>query len=255
MQLTHGAEYKLSIFLIWSCFCFELTALRNHTNLELDLFDAFDTAAGVTEVRIRDRGYVVATFSSEVSNDTKIKRALERWTQRDPWMGCPRSDTLLVLVKINVFRALLSNSQALNIPPHVVVEDTARSPFCNESSNTNRIIALPQTLRPTPAQTRIEHHPWIDCIPIPQMRENLIRAGRSLDEMKLCGDLVGLFSEGNGLTALIFWSEAWDLSGIEVTEDFVEYWGWTITGCWDLFKSTNSCRAKRGERPIDFRSI
>ena len=162
----------------------------------------------------------------------------------------------MVLVKINVFRALISNAQTLGIPSDVVMDDDAISAFSCPSAaalrHVNRIVALPRDLRPTHLQTQVPHHPWIDCLPVAQMRENLIRAGDTFDVMDLCGDLIGLFSTGTGRTGMVVWGEPWDVAGWEVTEEFLVRWGWTIKGCWDLFESTNRWRVRRGEKALCF---
>ncbi|TGO76833.1 hypothetical protein BELL_0134g00040 [Botrytis elliptica] len=95
----------------------------------------------------------------------------------------------------------------------------------------------------------------IDCLPVPQMRQNLIPAGNTYDVMDLCGDLVGLFSAGTGRTGMVIWGEPWDVAGWEVTEGFLERWGWTIKGCWDLFESTNRWRAERGQMALQFDKV
>lgn len=72
--------------------------------------------------------------------------------------------------------------------------------------------------------------------------------------MQLCGDLVGLFSQGsspriNGKSnniassygniqgsfeakaAMLVWGEAWDMSCWEVSEEFLGRWKWMFEGC------------------------
>jgi Domain of unknown function (DUF3425) len=132
------------------------------------------------------------------------------------------------------------------------MDDDAISPFCLTKWIPKRILALPPALRPTDIQCRVVHHPWIDLLPVPRMRHNLIQAGDTFDDMELCGDLVGLFSAGTGQTGMIVWGDPWDIAGWEVTDGFLKTWGWTIKRCHEIFESTNWWRARRGERPLCF---
>src|SRR6266536_4221644 len=167
-------------------------------------------------------------------------------------MGSPTADHLLALVKFNVFRALISNSMTLGFSTEEGMKDDALSPFTTPSNLKNHILVLPSALRPTKLQCQIPHHPWIDLLPIPEMRDNLLLAGDAFDDMELCGDLVGFFSASTGRTGMIIWGEPWDPDGWEVTKAFLKYWGWTIRGCSKISESTNYWRSRRGESPLHF---
>ncbi len=87
------------------------------------------------------------------------------------------------------------------------------------------------------------------------MRDNLLRAEaeNSYDDVELCADLVGFANSETARTGVIIWGDhSWDPAGWEVTEQYLQKWGWTIRGCWVLFDSTNRWRRKRGERPLRF---
>ncbi|TGO08956.1 hypothetical protein BTUL_0184g00020 [Botrytis tulipae] len=208
---------------------------------EVDLLNVFNSAAGLSQIKTCER------------SRTAVACAQGNMECFYDWI--PEGEKLLVLVKVNVFRALISNSMTLGIPSDVITNDDATSAFFPPSVDVDGILALPPTLRPIDLQTQIPHHPWIDCLPVPQMRQNLIRAGNTYDVMDLCGDLVGLFSAGIGRTGMVIWGEPWDVTGWEVTEGFLERWGWTVKGCWDLFESTNRWRAERGQMALQFDKI
>ena len=219
---------------------------------EVDLLDVFDAAAGHSRIKHCARARMAAACAQGNLDGDAVVNWLQKWAQNTSTMESPRSDKLLVLVKLNVFRALISNSLTLGIPSDVIMDDDATSAFCPPAADVSGILALPRALRPTDLQTLVPHHPWIDCLPVPQMRQNLIRARDTFDVMDLCGDLIGLFSAGTGRTGIAVWGEPWDGAGWEVTEEFLRRWGWTIKGCWDLFESTNRCRAARGEMALCF---
>jgi Domain of unknown function (DUF3425) len=159
--------------------------------------------------------------------------------------GSPRIDLLLGLTQLNIVRALYSNADVLKYKTADMQDDSV-SAFCVHGAGLEYDL-LPPTLQPTSTQCAITHHPWLDLIPIPKMRDNLIRAGDSIDDLRLCHDMCGYRVSATGF---LIWNEPWDTSGWEVTESFLQVWGWAVRDCWDLFQSTNKWRRKRGERPL-----
>jgi hypothetical protein len=151
-------------------------------------------------------------------------------------MGSPRTDNLLVLIKFNVFRAMMSNGRDLGISGNDSLDDDALSPFNNPEHAINCNLPVPAALHPTKLQRQIPHHPWIDVLPFQRMRDNLLRAGDTYDDAQLCADLVGVFcaSTDKHRTGMIIWGEPWDPTAWEVTESFVIYWGWTVRGWYVL---------------------
>ncbi|RDW67426.1 uncharacterized protein DSM5745_09292 [Aspergillus mulundensis] len=179
----------------------------------------------------------------------------------------PRADMLLHLIKFNFIKALLANMAVLGLSDEHL-HDEAISPFntlgpWHAASNMagDSWSNLPPSLRATPIQRAVPHHPWLDLLPIPQMRDNLILAGESYDEETLCRDMKGHGCAGAsaggrrggayaGHSGIIVWKDPWDASGWEVTEGFARSWGWVVRGCWDLMASTNAWRARRCERAL-----
>jgi hypothetical protein len=164
-------------------------------------------------------------------------------------LGSPRVDQLLTLIQFNVFRALISNASTLGSSRDWLEED-AISPRNSPSESVSA--SCPISLRPTPIQKRITHHPWIDLFPIPQMRDNMLLAGDSYDEYELCNDLVDFCDVPSEKTGLIVWGEPWDPSGWEISESFLIRWSWVLKGCVELLGSTNFWRGQRGERELVF---
>lgn len=222
------------------------------TSLEKELWKLFRSAITTTKLKLSDLPRAAQICRWSVAQSDRTIQEFEKWAMQNnrPLYG-PTTDHLLVLIKFNILRALVTNMHMLGITEEFTEEDDAISPFVI-SSDQMRTAELPRALRGTKLQMEVPHHPWIDIIPVPRMRDNLIRAGGTFDDMELCGDLVGFFSGSRMEKGMIIWGEPWDIGAWEVTEQFLQRWGWAIRGCHELFESTNRWRAAREEDPIDF---
>lgn len=185
--------------------------------------------------------------------------AFQQWVKCQNAVSSPRTDSLLVLVKFNIVRALLSNGIMLGFSTAGQYLDAdALSPFFERIRPEGphpSVSSLPPALRPTKFQCQIPHHPWLDLFPDPVMRDNLIRAGDAYDKDQLCLDMVGLFSASTGRNGLIIWGEPWDPTGWEVTKPFLKHWGWALRGCEELLRATNYWRQKRGDPSLKFEGL
>ncbi|KAK9489821.1 hypothetical protein V1508DRAFT_406799 [Lipomyces doorenjongii] len=168
--------------------------------------------------------------------------------------GSPNVDNLLTLIKFNVFRALVNNTSAMGFTMEWLNDD-AESPFTCISHQGLDISHSPPMLRPTLLQRTVPHHPWIDLLPSPTLRDNILRAGVDFDDAELCFDLVEFCnlvggSEGRGL--IVWGCDPSDPYSWEVSEGFASKWGWVIRDCSELFLSTNYWREIRGEKKLLF---
>ncbi|KAI0809575.1 hypothetical protein GGR55DRAFT_156626 [Xylaria sp. FL0064] len=159
------------------------------------------------------------------------------------------------LVQFNFVRAMMANAGALGLTSNEL-EDDAISHFYVTgpwpSSVDVKESTLPSGLQPTDLQRRTFHHPWLDLLPVPRMRDNLLRNGvESMDEDELCNVFCG-FGDNRDI-GLLVWGVSWDPHSWEVTEDLARSsWAWILEGCWELCESTNKWRAQRGEPPLFF---
>lgn len=175
-------------------------------------------------------------------------RRFESWATQIHRAAHPSPSHLPMLIKFNVWRAFVSNTFTLGLTVEQTASDDALSPFTTNSPLA--ISHIPPALVPTDLQKRIPHHPWLDVLPFPRMRENLISAGDAWDD-ELCADMMGFFHAPTGRDGVIVWGEPWDPRGWEATEEFMEYWAWAIEGCSEIVESTNYWRARRGEKPLN----
>ncbi|KAI0449134.1 hypothetical protein F5B21DRAFT_495257 [Xylaria acuta] len=183
-----------------------------------------------------------------------LVRAFEAFIYNNWLARAPIPALLPSLVRFNFARAMMANAKVLGITTSRQLDDEAISYFNlvgpRPPSVNLEVGTLPTELQPTDLQFRTLHHPWLDFLPIPHMRDNLLRRGvECFDEDELCCAMVGRGDLCDA--AFIVWSDPWDSYGWEVTEGFARSsWGWTIAGCLELYRSTNKWRAQRGEPPL-----
>lgn len=167
--------------------------------------------------------------------------ACQRYYASDPCL-----DHLFTLTKFNVLRAFVDNMAALGLGIEGMDEDII-SPFNVNFSGSERRTKIPGTLFPTALQCAAPHHPWLDCFPLPRMRDNLIRAAESFNDCELCADVV---DPSNGGIGLMVWGDPWLPQSWEVSELFLRKWSWVIEGCPEIFTYSNYWRARRGLKKL-----
>jgi len=190
-------------------------------------------------------------FDSDCERAGKSYHYFEELAYRHYLMGSPRTDLIMCLVQLNFIRSLMSNLDTMSLSLEQMIDDDSISPFNIAGPwPVDFGSSLPPNLRPTQLQCTVPHHPWIDLLPVPQLRDNLFQMGLDFDEERLCHDLRGYRNESNERTGVLVWRDPWDANGWEVSEAFVKSWGWTIKGCSDIMRSTNYWRGQRGEKPL-----
>ncbi|KAI8676328.1 hypothetical protein NCS56_00520200 [Fusarium sp. Ph1] len=164
------------------------------------------------------------------------------------------SDHLIVLLQFNVLRASLANRE--------LVSQLGSAPTAECSSAAEHVIPyptdpgiVPPSLLPTALQRTVPHEGWVDIIPHPVWRDNVLLALGQFDEDALWSDIMGGLFEGFPESEIehrgvIAWSPPWDASGWELSPGFVRKWGWCLRGCEDILAITNQWRLKRDDEPI-----
>lgn len=154
---------------------------------------------------------------------------------------------LLVLVQLNVLRGMMSNMAMLRLIDRLPIEcgmvlyaeDFPRPPD-----------VLPPSLQETWFQQTTPHDMWLDVIPSPRLRDNILSYGDFVSEDDFCVDVMGGLFEGFDdieLNGILVWGEPWSETGWEVTQGFVKKWGFLLKGCDALIEATNKYRTARGE--------
>lgn len=225
-------------------------------------------------------------MSSDPSNKlTAIQNTLDPFSGTT-WFPLPVDHLLLHLIKYNVFRGLCENKAVLE---HLAVQyrtaDSQAEAFCDHTIFPSYSVIMPVaphrsgSLTPTPLQMSVIHSTWINFLPFPTIRENLIRWEFAFDHSDLVGDLVGdlinlkiflstsssprpelpseqTVTEGDDeeptatQTGLILWGEPYRADTWEATPKFLQKWAWAVTDCQELIDSTNHWRSIRGEKPL-----
>jgi hypothetical protein len=170
--------------------------------------------------------------------------------------GAPRLDQLNILVKVNVLAAFAHNATLLGFNFQGLCCPKLVSPFNHLVPDDLQMVlpsrTLPDVLRPTALQLIVRHHPWIDLIPVPRLRDNIlltIREGLH-DNTPLAMDILDVQDLRSEAACLIVWGESWDPNGWEMSVPFLRKWGGLLEGCSEMIVATNCWRRKRGERTM-----
>jgi hypothetical protein len=249
---THGSVITTNSGYLTQC---KKASLDSNALVE-DLWRLFYSAIGSRCIDHSNLERVGRICAAKGIESKRIIRAFQQWANHQNVASSPRIDCVLVLVKFNIVRAFISNGEKLGFSTaEQYLGDDELSPFVkpvNPGDTLPSLPSLPLALRPTRSQCETPHHPWLDLLPDPVMRDNLIRESGAYDEEELCDDLIGLFSASAGRDGLIIWGEPWDPSGWEITKPFLKHWGWVVRDCDELLRATNYWRHKRGELPLKF---
>ncbi|KAI0452942.1 hypothetical protein F5B21DRAFT_481630 [Xylaria acuta] len=154
---------------------------------------------------------------------------------------------LLVLIQLNAFRGMLTNMAMLSLIDRLPVE-------CGMVLFAKDFPPPPETIPPSLQDTWLQqttpHDMWVDTVPCPRLRDNIISYQNLIDEDEFCLDVMGGLFEGFNdieLNGLLIWGDPWTETGWEVTPGFAKKWGFLLKGCDTLIEATNKHRAARGE--------
>jgi hypothetical protein len=164
----------------------------------------------------------------------------------------PADHRLLTLVHYNVLRAMLLNMSILSLLDNF--PGTCGPVLSIPSFGVIPPHQIPPDLRPTLVQSSRPHPFWIDAIPFPKMRENIIVHLGTYDIDELRRDFgEGLYEGFDDVErrCCLVWGESWSMRGWEMSEGFMKKWGFLLQGCSTLVGSTNYWREIRGEDCIE----
>ncbi|KAH7190784.1 hypothetical protein DER44DRAFT_795641 [Fusarium oxysporum] len=162
---------------------------------------------------------------------------------------------LITLVQYNVVQAIIQNMSILSTLHRL-------PPGCQNAFGVSKInfVAqhrIPEDLQPTHIQRVISAPFWINAIPFPGLRDNLILMADRYNPRELLLDLGLRVYEGFDDTercGFLVWDSPWSGHGWEVSEGFVRKWGFLLKGCETVLESTNRWRQMRGEDKLPSRT-
>ena len=168
--------------------------------------DTTDTTA--SESQYRFGGYVDCgclkahvQFSSSIPKEYRDLKVLN--ASPDPFSADPYLNTLRI-ERVCLAQAIFSNCLHIGITEDMFCDDDAVSPFFRPTSKNaddpgyDRMVktiqgiykTLKQDVRPIKEQITTMHSLFIDVLPFPTFRRNLIRSGDAVDEEELYEDLL-----------------------------------------------------------------
>ncbi|EWG53477.1 hypothetical protein FVEG_17127 [Fusarium verticillioides 7600] len=158
---------------------------------------------------------------------------------------------LITLVQYNVVRALLQNMSLLSLLHHL--PPGCRSSFGVSEIDTIAVKHIPSDLQATSLQRMRTPPFWINALPFPKLRYNLILMADRYDSRELLLDLGLRVYEGfNDIErcGFLVWGHPWLATSWEVSEGFVRRWGFLLKGCPEVVDSADRWRRLRGEERL-----
>lgn len=157
--------------------------------------------------------------------DVLIRQSYHDYTHRKPNLR-----SLPLLIRLNALDAIAHNADKLGISSVGLCCETLLSPFTPYGprqiiESSTQSAAYPPGLQPTAHQRTISHHPWIDLLPSPGIRSNILvylNAGL-IDDAVLCEDIMGVEDDDPpDRLALIVWGNPSDWASWEVNVGFLK---------------------------------
>lgn len=187
----------------------------------------------------------------------KVQELMRRFSEhayQSYMQGTPALSHLPLLLKYNVASGLARNAEILGVTAQYY-DWYGISPLNKQGPllGSEAAAQWPAGLRPTDLQSSIEHHPWLDLFPWPKVRNNMLQAFQRCEpidyEDELCHDVCE-YNHLDRRPILIVWGPSEDYRNWEIDPIFLEKWGWLLSGCYEVFETTNYWRVKRGEKPL-----
>lgn len=228
----------------------------------------------------------------QLKGDSTPERSLVVAAQEPPQYetatSSPGIDLLLHLIHQNVFRGFASNKQTLrpllseirHDYPSVGIRRNSFAPcdglFINMPLSGN----IPVSLAPTQIQKNVPHSAWINIIPFPRVRDNIIMWHDHFDHWEFLYDMVGLFADAGTLSVpprkhlgsaiekpwvdhpadiddplaeykgAIVWGAPYLQESWEFSAAFLQKWAWMFEGYEEIVHMSNNWRRERGAAPL-----
>ena len=230
----------------------------------LSLEDSATGPATIAQSKNREDGEDLALNDTTLRTD-KILVLRNAYSQHAP--SIPDVHTNHIRMKPLLYvAACIANASILGFSLSQENCEDLESPFFRGSTSEsaakvaclNDFSALSPDLRPSATQLVHRHHPYIDVLPFPTLRERIIKLAYveeepMIDEDELCQDLNnGLVCWGSvldGKNSAMGSGAPWDVRSWEAQPWFLKKWWIVIGGAeGEIYKQTQWWRQMRGER-------
>ncbi|MCJ1460129.1 hypothetical protein MMC28_010508 [Mycoblastus sanguinarius] len=189
-------------------------------------------------VSSRDASSEVLTVSASSQSETKLSGIV---SQLQAFFATPglAEHRFIRLTQYSLARALVQNANMLALAPGLFADDESLSPWT--STNPYPTLA-PHTLTPTTLQLSTPHHPYLDILASPSLRDNILLTLLSEEqEEELCYEI-----HADSFT--VWGSQPWNFMAWEISQAFMSKWAWLLDD--DTVRCSNFWRAERGESPL-----
>jgi hypothetical protein len=167
-----------------------------------------------------------------------MKRRLPQGSRFQPPDISPLADTHFIVVRgMSTSAALFTNAKILQIRC-----DYVRAPDVYVEAG----FKAPAALIPVPLQTENPHYPYIDLLPFPKLRHNLLHAGNMMNPREMWEDL----TDGD---VKVWGNSPWDEKGWEFGEKFITKYWYVMDN--EVLSTANFWRMTRDEPMLSLEAI
>jgi hypothetical protein len=178
------------------------------------------------------------SYSDFYSEGMLMKRRLPQGSRFQPLYISPLADTHFIVVRgMSTSAALFTNAKILQIRC-----DYVRAPDVYVEAG----FKAPAALIPVPLQTQNPHYPYIDLLPFPKLRHNLLHAGNMMNPREMWEDL----TDGD---VKVWGNSPWDEKGWEFGEKFISKYWYVMDN--EVLSTANFWRMTRDEPMLSLEAI
>lgn len=135
-----------------------------------------------------ESGTRVGTFCSMGPAATqKTIDLFHLWVETHAMLSSPSVDLLLTLIRSNVFRALSGNAPIMGLGMSWLWADAVFA-FNTMPNLSEALLSYPTCLHLSTLQQSTSHYPWIDVLPLPALRDNVLCRGELFEDTPYCLD-------------------------------------------------------------------
>lgn len=227
---------------------------NDNSNLDCNVTEicCFDTSTFGSYDTTLDFPLPPISSSSTSSSSTSPASSISPRSVQSDQLFLSRDELAMPQLQMALFRGLMTIAKRLEID-QFVFDIHAVSPFCLPNTALNSYQHLPPSLRPTAVQRSTPHHPALDLLPWPDVRDKLIMVFSQPVEIRppsarsptaFVEWIYDLEDSAEG--ARIWGEDPADEGNWEVGEKVYDRWWWALSA--QVVTQANAWRGARGAR-------